>query len=456
VEGLEDRCVPTIWYVGSSADNVNQMGTLRWAVANAHNDDTIEIGPLDGGLHHHIVLLHGELFLNQSVTIEAEGEQPIIIDGYDWSRVFEVSRSATVDLKNLVIMGGNAKANNPLGNAGLDGYGGGILNEGSLFMDRCFVKQNGRTYDGGYNSLVKEGGGIYNYHNAFLYLGACRVDENFANIAGGGIYNDKGAVAMDDTVMMNNSTNHAGGAIYNSDGTVELDLHNTLFQNSAERGGAICNSGGTVKVFSSDLEHNFASHFGGAVYNKDGWLEVWLGSSLKENRAFKGGGGIYNAGGDVSIADSSLINNSSKSGDGGGIDSLGGVLDITDSHLDDNHAGGVGGGIYDYFSTVKVNGSHLDFNSALAGGGIYNEKGESMVTDSQLVSNSAGFFGGGIANFEGTAQVTGSQLITNSAPVGGGIFNSLGTVKVGTTLFQLNTPDSIDGPYIDQGGNTGI
>jgi len=53
-------------------------------------------------------------------------------------------------------------------------------------------------------------------------------------------------------------------------------------------------------------------------------------------------------------------------------------------------------------------------------------------------------------------KVTGGLLITNSAPVGGGIFNSLGTVKVGTTLFQQNGPDTIDGPYIDQGGNNFI
>jgi hypothetical protein len=456
LEALEDRCVPTVWSVTSSADNINQLGTLRWAVANAHNDDTIDIGPLDGLGHHHIVLLHGELFLNQSVTIEGLGEVPTTIDGYNWSRVFEVSRRAVVDLKNLDIIHGNAKANNPLGNAGLDGDGGAILNEGQLFMDRCLVKQNGRTWEGGYNSQVKEGGGIYNYHNAFLFLGASRVDENFANIAGGGIYNDQGAVAMADTFMMSNSTNHAGGAIYNSYGTVELDLRNTLFQNSAERGGAICNSGGTVKVFSSDLEQNSASHFGGAVFNKDGWLDVWIGSTLKDNRCFTGGGGIYNLGGDVSIADSYLINNSCKMGNGGGIDSNGGAVDLTNARLDNNTAtGGVGGGMYDFGSTVTVTDSHLDVNSALAGGGIYNNAGNLMVTNSDLTFNTASFFGGAIATLGGTVQVTGSTLTDNSgAGAGGAIFNSGGTVKVGTSFFMWNPPNTIDGPWIDLGGNT--
>jgi hypothetical protein len=29
LEALEDRLVPTTWWVTSSADNINQMGTLR-------------------------------------------------------------------------------------------------------------------------------------------------------------------------------------------------------------------------------------------------------------------------------------------------------------------------------------------------------------------------------------------------------------------------------------------
>jgi hypothetical protein len=42
-------------------------------------------------------------------------------------------------------------------------------------------------------------------------------------------------------------------------------------------------------------------------------------------------------------------------------------------------------------------------------------------------------------------------LEDNSAPAGGGIFNSQGTVKVGTTMFTWNSPDNIDSPWIDQG-----
>jgi hypothetical protein len=75
------------------------------------------------------------------------------------------------------------------------------------------------------------------------------------------------------------------------------------------------------------------------------------------------------------------------------------------------------------------------------------------VTDTELSYNFVIFFGGGIANFEGRVQVTGSQFTWNSAPAGAAIFNSSGTVKVGTTIFHPNPPDNIDGPWIDLGGN---
>jgi hypothetical protein len=41
-------------------------------------------------------------------------------------------------------------------------------------------------------------------------------------------------------------------------------------------------------------------------------------------------------------------------------------------------------------------------------------------------------------------------------PKGGGICNILGTLTVGTSLFEMNTPDHSDGSYTDRGGNTFI
>jgi hypothetical protein len=437
----------------SSADDVNMVGTLRWAVAHAQNGDVIEILPYPRtGQARHITLTHGELFLNHNVTIESVGPIHATIDGNNSSRVFEVARGASVEIDNLFIIDGNAMAQNPAGNASLGGDGGGILNEGSLTIGNCFVGNNGYSSSEAKNLALKAGGGIYNDHGYLLVVGSS-VYHNFAG-TGGGIYNDRGTLVMTDTPMIGNSASSSGGAICNALGNVEID-HSLLDSNGANVGGAFANFAGSVQFNSTDLEKNIASLIGGALFNEDGWMTVNPGCTLKDNHAVKAGGGIYNEVGKLYVTSTSLIHNTTD-GNGGGIDSVGGSVDILDGRFDVNIAGGVGGGIYDHFSKVTITDSHLDSNSALAGGGIYNEKGKLTVTDSGLVSNSASFFGGSLANFEGTVQVTGSQLITNSAPVGGGIFNSLGTVKVGTTLFHQNGPDTIDGPWIDQGCNTFI
>src|SRR6516225_1689603 len=64
LEALEDRCVPAVWNVTSPVDNVNQPGTLHWAVAHVKNGDVIDIQTSQP-----IVLTHGELYLAHDVTI---------------------------------------------------------------------------------------------------------------------------------------------------------------------------------------------------------------------------------------------------------------------------------------------------------------------------------------------------------------------------------------------------
>jgi hypothetical protein len=429
LEGLEDRCVPALLTVTSNGDDVMQAHTLRWAVANAQNGDEIEILPAPDGPRH-ITLTHGELFLNHNVYINAAGPFYATIDGNGSSRVFEVAPGAHVNLDDLFIIDGNAKANNSLGNASLDGDGGGILNEGFLNLHQCWVINNGHNGDGGYNYQVKKGGGIYNDNGNLLVYG-CHVDGNFAGEAGGGIYSDMGVLSVAFTKMWINSTRGFGGAIATIEHDRPLATH--------------------VNLTSCDLEKNTAGT-GGALSNQD--CNMWVNiCTLKDNQARASGGGIYNEVGQLTVSNSSLIHNTAAV-NGGGIDSFGGVVEVDgDSYVYQNIAGAVGGGIYDDSSTVYVEHSHLEFNSALAGGGIYNYQGKLRVDKSYLVSNSTSFFGGGIANFEGTVWVSASQLTDNSAPVGGGIFNSLGTVKVGTTLFQQNSPDNIYGGWTDLGNN---
>src|SRR5262249_27652598 len=183
----------------------------RWAVAQAHDLDTIEIFSNRGSVRF-IGLTHGELILNHSVTIETAPDSQVIISGQNLSRIFEIGREAYVNLDNLILVGGNAKAH-PFTNSSLDGDGGGILNEGHLVLDQCWVASNGAIGRGGHNYAVKKGGGIYNQQGD-LHVYESKVSANFALLAGGGIYNDGGLLAIgEDTSMDANSTKGDGGAI---------------------------------------------------------------------------------------------------------------------------------------------------------------------------------------------------------------------------------------------------
>src|SRR5262245_10908924 len=82
---LEDRCVPSTLTVTSSGDDVTVPHTLRYAVAHAQSGDTIL---LTAAIQAPIVLTHGELVVNQNVTIESVPAQTPTISGDAMSRIF--------------------------------------------------------------------------------------------------------------------------------------------------------------------------------------------------------------------------------------------------------------------------------------------------------------------------------------------------------------------------------
>ena len=102
---------------------------------------------------------------------------------------------------------------------------------------------------------------------------------------------------------------------------------------------------------------------------------------------------------------------------------------------------GSGGGILvDAGAALTVNNSTLSGNKANIGGGIFNSTGTVMVTGCILSSNSAlNGDGGGIRNGGGTLTVTGSTLSGNTAKnSGGGIF-SQGTLTVSGSTLSSNS-----------------
>jgi hypothetical protein len=304
LEALEDRSVPSTLAVTSSGDDVNEQGTLRYDIAHAQSGDTIL---LTGAVKSGIVLTHGELVLNQNVTIRTADDHHIMISGGGQSRVFEVAAGTHVTLANLAITDGNGVADNPDGSSQYDGSGGGILNFGALTIDDSTLSGNSARL----SSLGFGGGGILNF----------------------------GALTIDDSTLSGNSAAFtAGGSIENA-GTLTVSA-STLSGNSAGSGGGIFNFG-ALAVNDSTLSGNFAFE-GGGIFNESGWTLTVSGSTLSSNSATFGGG----------------IDN-------------GGTLTVSASTLSGNSAADEGGGIYNFSGTLTANDSTVCGNNAPLGADLY-------------------------------------------------------------------------------------
>src|SRR5262245_30472644 len=178
LELLEDRCVPSTLTVTSSADDVTQNHTLRYAVAHAQDGDTIQ---LTAAIKDPIVLTQGELLLSHNVTIRSVPARTPTISGGGLSRIFEIGPGAQVTLSNLRLTGGNGKAS-PTGSAPNDGNGGAILFDpgGALGINNC-------TFTGNQGSRPTSlGGAIEDLSNQTLTVTNCTFDSNSA-FAGGAI-----------------------------------------------------------------------------------------------------------------------------------------------------------------------------------------------------------------------------------------------------------------------------
>jgi hypothetical protein len=296
LEALEDRCVPSTLKVINTYDD--GYGSLRYEIAHAQSNDTIvfDMKKLGGRT---ITLISGELVISKSLTIQGPGAGLLKIISEPWSgmdftthygsRFFEVDGAGTaVALSGLTLTGGGGTRVGDVGIPGSpnDGYGGAILNFGTLTLSNCTL--------GGYDGY----GGVPPGNDA-EYGGAI---ANF------------GTTTITSCDVSNNSTNGVGDQL----------------------GGGIYNAG-TLTVSGGDVSSNLAGN-GGGIYNA-GTATV-SGCTLSGNSVkFQGqGGGIYNAG-TATVSGCTLSGNSAKfQGQGGGIYNAGtaAALTVLDSIFSSN------------------------------------------------------------------------------------------------------------------------
>ena len=415
-----------------SVTNTNDSGpgSLRDALANAANGDTISISAT--GM---ILLTSGELFVTKSLNIVGPSPDLLAVDGDHLSRVFHIGPNTTVSISSLTVTNG-------------------FDTEASL----------------------ERGGGIYNDH-ATLTVSNCAVNGNLSTRVGaGGIVNDayegSATLTIVNSILSGNSTIYLGGGIFNlgEDGSATVTiLNSTVSGNMAEGGGGVYNlSRGTgsavVTVIASAVSGNSASREGGGgiTNERNGQGSATLtviASTLSSNSAsYGGGGGIVNAAGIVEIRGSVVSGNSA--GGGGGIVNLDAgtgstTLTIANSTLSSNSASYAGGGILNVSgggtAVVQIVNSTLSGNSATNGGAIFTigEPGGSASVEIGSSILNAGALGANITNY---ALLPGfvPGLVTS---LGYNLSSDSGSGFLTNATDQINT-DPMLGPLQDNGGPT--
>jgi hypothetical protein len=405
LERLEDRCVPAVHHVTSSADTGN-LGTLRYEVAHAQANDYILIDVSK------IVLTQGELYVNAKNLIispyftQQSPNARVAISGNNSSRVFEFAADATI--KNLDITDGNGLAGNAFGMGYRDGEGGAILNYAKLLIDTCTFTHNSATF----------GGAIFNLgFPGSLDIGNSMVTGNSAQ-QGGGICNYGAYALVWYCNLWGNSASQDGGAISNRGAGTLTDR---------EPAGA---PSGTLEVVGGTFYSNVAGHDGGAI---DSWvsnLKVTKGD-FEHNKA-QNGGAIINVSGTAVIDGTTLLSNLAQPTVPG--NGVGGALE--------NWAGG----------TFQVSNCLIQYNGAAEGGGIWNA-GQMTVSNSTLDSNWATFFGDNVVT-GATMTITGCHLIDPSSTSYSVFVYPQTTLHVGGSTFQGTW--KIKGPWINDGNNQGV
>jgi predicted outer membrane repeat protein len=378
--------------------NDSGPGSLRQALANANNGDTINFS-VSGT----ITLTSGGLPVTKNVTISGPGADQLSIVGIQFQSVFFAGVKAAT-ISGLTIRNGAV----------------GIDNGGMLTVRNCVISGNSVAGIGNGSSLTVVNSnvsdnlfGIFNVTGELGVVTATILSTTVSGNSAGGVvasphfFGGRAYITIIDCTISGNFRTTGGGGIFATNTSLSV-------ANSTISGNSTGSSGGGISVSGSGLVP------GSSIVN----------STISGNSAKTSGGGIS---GGATVENSTISGNSAGMSGGG----ISGGATVVNSTISGNSAGTSGGGIYNN-SSLDVTLSTITGNSAPSGGGIYNV---GSVEVSNTILN-AGASGENIFNDGGKVTSYGYNL---SSDDGGGYLIGPGD--------QINT-DPLLGPLQDNGGPT--
>ena len=413
--------------------------------------------------------LTGGIEITQSVTIQGSGN--IVIDASHKARVFNIASGATVTLRGITFINGNA-----------DGNGGAITSDGVLIIDECTFKDNTATGHGGAvylgvssgdkvtnseftgNTAGLNGGAIDWRLGSFDGLVAGSVFENnVANRSGGAIHWSGHYGTISNSNFTNNRavgtcSTEFGGVVGGGDGGAVLWVgshgiikDNCNFNNNyaKNRGGAIFLHGNSTEnctnttVTYSHFEKNVAGLNGGAIDWQKGATDGILShSTFINNTAWRSGGAVYwnglngtvsycdfkynDAVGNVTGTDFPFATYQTPGGNGGAIIWTGALGDVDHSNFTNNTAAVLGGAVYLQGSTsgpcinTTFDSCRFINNTAGSNGGAIDWKfgaENGKVLNSVFINNTASRSGGAI-HWSGHYGIISNSNFTNNRAIG--------------------------------------
>lgn len=267
---------------------------------------------------------------------------------------------------------------------------------------------------------------------------------------GGGIYNDRGTLTLNNVTVYNNKCEYTGGGIYcaekSNNKSSRLYMNGGAIRNNEAIGvsGTAAGGGGIYANTTAAFQMNNVTVTGNRTISKGGGIRIRMSNNnttlnrctitnnVIGNDSESKGGGIYcdsnnNDPRTLTITDCEISANTVTK-EGGGIYVQRGTVELNNCTLAENVAGTFGGGVCVYGKELIVNGGVISGNTSTnQGGGVYMYSGMTMHIkgDAQIVGNTSTnyeaenvYLAGGFDVIEVIDDITGANIGISRVGIG--------------------------------------